>query len=117
MGRDGRASRDVQHPMNSGEGWILEGASSGSQHRVVGVLSGGGGGPWLQRPAVPDLADARLWSVKLHQDGIWNPRLCLGPWVWFRGDNVFKSFGSQPAHQVLSAKGSSQKEKSSLLSF
>lgn len=35
--------------------------------------------------------------------------------VWFRGNSVVKSFGSQPANDVLSAKGSSQKEKKSSL--
>lgn len=34
------------------------------------------------------------------------PKLCLGPWVWLRGNGVFKSFGSQPTQEVLSAKGS-----------
>lgn len=61
--------------------------------------------------------DDQLWSVKFHRDGTWTPNLCLDPWVWFRGKSEFKNFGSQPTHEVLSAKGSSQKEKSSLLRF
>lgn len=88
-----------------------------SSAEVVGMLSGGRGPFGCRDELFPTRPDDQLWSGELHQEGMWSPSLCLGPWVWFRDNGVFKSFGSQPNHEVLSAKGSSQKEKSSLLEF
>lgn len=88
-----------------------------SSSRLVGTQSGGRGALWLQRAPSLTWPDDQLWRVKFHRDGTWTPSLCLDSWVWFRGKSEFKNFGSQPTHEGLSAKGSSQKEKTSLLQF
>lgn len=75
--------------------------------RVPGLLLR----PGLQSPLSPAL------ERRLHQDGTWSPGLCLGPWVWFRETVSSRALAPGPPHEVLSAKGSSRKEKRGLLSF
>lgn len=83
---------------------------------LVGVLSGGRGALSCRGQRSLAWPSEQSWGGgQLHQAAMWNPSLCLGPWVRFRGSSVFKRFCSQPGHEALSAKGSSWEKQNSLL--
>lgn len=84
--------------------------------RVLGLLLGKEG-PWGCRAQLSPTWPMTGSGVETPPGWHVEPKSVPWPLGLVSGNSEFKSFGSRPPHEVLSAKGPSQKEKSGLLSF